>query len=287
MLMPAIRALKKNHEITILGRLPGIDYLRPHVNQCIDMESSGWHRLFMKEADTLADLSTLSPDHVIAFLNDPDAGLTDNLKACFPDSSVSVFPVFPPEEDKRHIALYMAQAIREAGLPIEAGRVFGDSLKIPLMAPETPVPDDKGTVVIHPGSGSKKKNYPPAFWVGLIKDFKMSRHYCSKRIVLLIGPAEEDLLPFLRDNLDARDAELRIFPDREELLSILGSASLYIGHDSGITHLAAMLGRPVIALFKESSIERWRPLGPNVRIMRDAGTTTSPYRSPVWPSQGM
>jgi len=45
--------------------------------------------------------------------------------------------------------------------------------------------------------------------------------------------------------------------------------ALYIGQDSGVTHLAAMMGLPVIALFRNSSITKWRPLGPRVRVLRD------------------
>lgn len=274
MLMPAICGLRKSAEIMIAGRCPGIDYLRPYVDQCIDMETSGWHRLFMKDPDSLAPLSSLSPDHVVAFLNDPDGRLIGNLKAWFPESAVSIFPVFPLEEDKTHIALYMAGAIQESGLPIDALRVFEDSFKIPLMSDEIH-PGEKGYVVLHPGSGSKKKNYPPLFWLELIKELKRTRLHNAGRIILLLGPAEEGLLTFFRNNLNERDVELKVLPEREELMSILGGASLYLGHDSGITHLAAMLGRPVIALFKESSIERWRPLGPNVRIMKDGNYSLS------------
>jgi heptosyltransferase-3 len=267
MLMPAITGLRRNADVIIAGRRPGIDYLRPYVDQCLDMETSGWHRLFMEEDDNIHPLPISSPDHVAAFLNDPDGRLRVNLKACFPDSSVSIFPVFPPEKDKRHIALYMAESIQEAGLPMDAGRIFEESLEVPLMAVETRIPDE-GPIVIHPGSGSGKKNYPPLFWLELIRELKRSRLDNGGRIIMVLGPAEEDLVNFFRDKLNERDVELKLIPEREELMSILGRASVYIGHDSGITHLAAMLGRHVIALFKESSMERWRPLGPKVRIIK-------------------
>jgi ADP-heptose:LPS heptosyltransferase len=42
---------------------------------------------------------------------------------------------------------------------------------------------------------------------------------------------------------------------------------LYVGQDSGVTHLAAMIGAPTIALFRHSSVAQWRPLGPRVKVI--------------------
>jgi heptosyltransferase III len=268
MLMPAIRGLKKSAEIIIVGRLPGIDYLRPHVDQCIDIETSGWHRLFM-EGQASPQVSPMpTPDHVVAFLNDPEDRLSKNLKASFPDSAVNIFPVFPPEGEDTHIALYMAGAIRDAGLPLEALTAFNNSFKNPLLKGDSLNAIERNHIVFHPGSGSRKKNYPPAFWLEVIKELKGSKSGCQGKFVVLLGPAEEGLYTFFADNLDDTDIEFKVLPEKEELISILDKTSVYIGHDSGITHLAAMMGIHVIALYKESSIERWKPLGPHVRIIK-------------------
>jgi heptosyltransferase III len=269
MLMPSINSLRNGHEIIIAGRRPAIDYIQPYVDRCVDIESSGCHRLFMTDTVGPLDLSLPPPDHVVAFLNDTQGMVLTNLKTCFPNSAVSIFPVFPPEGDDRHIALYMAQAIRETGLPINASDVFGDSFQHPIMAPEDSLSGETGPVVIHPGSGSQKKNYPPLFWLQLIREMRKKVLGDSRRIVMLFGPAEEGVVALFRNELREKDVELKVLPDKEELISILSKASVYIGHDSGVTHLAAMLGRPVIAIFKESSIERWRPLGTKVRIIRN------------------
>ena len=268
MLMPSIRSLGKSAEITIAGRRPGIDYLRPHVDRCIDMEISGWHRLFMEGTDKSSPLSP-SPDHVAAFLNDPDGRIKDRLKGIFPRSSVNIFPVFPHEEYRGHIALYMAKALQDTGLPIDSERAFEVSLELPLLRPDPCVPVENRLIVIHPGSGSQRKNYPPSFWFRLISEIKSIHRDDPGRMLLLIGPAEEDILPVFRDSLTERDVEFKVLPEKEELMSILVKGAVYIGHDSGITHLAAMTGIHVIALFKHTSVEQWRPLGPHVRLIKD------------------
>jgi ADP-heptose:LPS heptosyltransferase len=48
----------------------------------------------------------------------------------------------------------------------------------------------------------------------------------------------------------------------------LARARLYAGNDSGITHLAAAVGTPVLALFGPTNPEVWAPRGPNVRVVR-------------------
>jgi heptosyltransferase-3 len=60
------------------------------------------------------------------------------------------------------------------------------------------------------------------------------------------------------------------FENLFDLARWLAGAALYIGNDSGITHLAAAVGIPVIALFGPASPDIWAPRGPNVTVLRDA-----------------
>jgi ADP-heptose:LPS heptosyltransferase len=46
------------------------------------------------------------------------------------------------------------------------------------------------------------------------------------------------------------------------------TAGGYIGNDSGVSHLAAYLGLPTVAVFGPSDPEMWRPIGPLVQIVR-------------------
>jgi ADP-heptose:LPS heptosyltransferase len=56
--------------------------------------------------------------------------------------------------------------------------------------------------------------------------------------------------------------------DLYELACWLAKARLYIGNDSGITHLAAAVGTPVLALFGPTDPEVWAPRGRHVRVGR-------------------
>ena len=85
---------------------------------------------------------------------------------------------------------------------------------------------------------------------------------------LLLGPAEASLQNFSSHHKDLiTRMEILFCPEKESLLRILGSAALYLGHDSGITHLSGLMGTPTVALFKHTDPVQWGPVGPHVRII--------------------
>ncbi|MGD8878557.1 MAG: glycosyltransferase family 9 protein, partial [Syntrophobacterales bacterium] len=53
-----------------------------------------------------------------------------------------------------------------------------------------------------------------------------------------------------------------------KLAALMHQADLYLGNDSGITHLAAACGIPTIALFGPTDPQIWGPRGPQVSIIR-------------------
>ena len=268
MVMPAIAQLSGSTGIVLVGRSPGIDIISPYVNRSIDYERSGWHRLFLAKRDVTHALNVPKADLVVAFLSDPDGSVNKNLKTYLPDAPVHLFAAFPPETNV-HVALYLAQCLQKSGLPIDPEKCLEEASRRALLEGEGQAIREK-KIVFHPGSGGKRKNHPPEFWLELIG--KLTSHFPSpsfSKSIILLGPAEEQLLPFFTRKLGGERAEILFAPEQEQLQSILSQAPLYIGHDSGITHLAAMLGTPTIALFKNSPVHQWRPLGPAVRVIEN------------------
>ncbi|MGD9157747.1 MAG: glycosyltransferase family 9 protein [Desulfobacteraceae bacterium] len=264
MLMPLINGLSELHQTIILGRKPGIDYLESFVEQCIDIERGGWHGLFSRGTDI--DVTCPQADHVTAFINDKENIVSGNLNCLFPGSKIDIFPPFPDPDSHTHVALYMARALQSAGILFDSRMTFDSIFKKSVMQ-SNKYPGKK--IVLHPGSGSMKKNYPPDFWFELLSLLKKAG--ISLDVCFLLGPAEEDIVTVTREMAEELDAGTVVCPEKEELLSILDNTYLYIGHDSGVTHLAAMLGINTIAIFKDSSIEQWRPLGPSVKIIEAEG----------------
>ena len=105
-------------------------------------------------------------------------------------------------------------------------------------------------VLIAPGSGSPRKNWPVACFQA-VADYFVAQ---GRRVSCLIGPAEEGLGPL-------RGTHALVVPDLVPLARQLAGAKLFIGNDTGPMHLAALCGCPTIAIFGPTSTDTWHPLG--------------------------
>ena len=262
LLAPALYQIADKVTVSLLGRRPGIDFLRSFLKDCLDFENHGWHSLFM-ENPHCKDLSLPDVDRVICFLSDPSGKVNKGLRKCLTHTPIFSFPPFPQREEKIHVAAYLASCLKKSGLPINPKETIDEARKRYLFIKGKPSKSES-TIVLHPGSGSKKKNYSPEFWLNLIrnKDLRIAHTW-----ILLLGPAEEKWDQIISKELSEIEIEIIHSPHKDKLLSLLKKASLYIGHDSGITHLAAMLGTRTICLFKNSDPLQWAPLGPDVTII--------------------
>jgi hypothetical protein len=102
--------------------------------------------------------------------------------------------------------------------------------------------------VIHPFSGSRKKCWP-------LERFQVLGRRLAARMPVAWSAGPEDDLP----------CAVR-FANLYELACWLRSARVYIGNDSGPTHLAAAVGTPVVALYGPSDPAIWAPRGPQVTL---------------------
>ena len=120
-------------------------------------------------------------------------------------------------------------------------------------------------VVIHPGSGSLQKCADSSLLREIARRLKQIQ---KMTLVILKGPADEQAVNNLIDEMSPEDYWL---VKDESLLSVayvLSQATLYMGHDSGITHLASSLGIPCMALFGPTDPAQWAPRGDHVSVIR-------------------
>jgi hypothetical protein len=264
MLVPALDRVGHSASVSVAGRNPGLGYLRPFVRLCLDFEAAGWHSLFTRTPEVA---SLPEAELVVAFLRDPEGALKRNLSALLPGAEVHLFHGLPAATDGVHVACHLARCLRKAGVGVDPDEAMMEALSRPLLRGNGLSRPDGG-ILLHPGSGGREKNHPPEFWMEVVSRMRREPPFLGRGCTVLLGPAEADLRSFFERNLGNQDAKMVFAPGREELVSLLTAAGLYVGHDSGITHLAAMLGTPTLALFRNSSAELWRPLGPKVSLLR-------------------
>jgi ADP-heptose:LPS heptosyltransferase len=148
--------------------------------------------------------------------------------------------------------------------PVGAWRADPD----PLPPPLSPTPQEEdaaasfgralppGFLALHPGSGAPAKTWPPDRFYALAAALSADRPW-----LLVRGPAESTV-PAPRGAVVADELPLRV------LGAMLARAGLFVGNDSGVSHLAAAAGAPTLALFGPTTPEVWSPLGPRVATLR-------------------
>jgi heptosyltransferase-2 len=133
-------------------------------------------------------------------------------------------------------------------------------------------------VVLHPGAGHPRKQWPLHQWRGLVDRL---RQYEKDLRIVLTGQGESDLASI--DEIRAGDKSLISACDRTacgELRYLLGRAELVIGVDSLAVHLAAANDVPCIAIMAAmSDPAHWRPLGSHVRVLTTAMSCAPCFRS--------
>jgi hypothetical protein len=149
---------------------------------------------------------------------------------------IQFFAALPPPNERVHASDYFL------------AQVGGSGPAVPRIdCPQVPPSD---FAVIHPFSSSPRKNWPMERFQELARRIGMPVRWCA-------GPDDPPL-----------EGAVRI-DDLYDLACWLARARLYIGNDSGITHLAAAVGTPVLALYGPASDPAvWAPRGEHVRVGR-------------------
>lgn len=262
--LPAVKALRRaepDAHIEILGykQIADIAENRFYAQAVRSLEDGLLSSFFAKNTELPIELADYfaSFDVIISYLYDPDHIFETNLRHCGVDNFVRG----PGKiDDSQHATRQLAKPIHELGINVvdlaaklflsSEDRQFANEFLHQLPGP---------FVAIHPGSGSEKKNWPPQNWIELGLQF-------SSRIVVS-GEADE-----AQTNCLAREwrNDAVLFAKNLPLpkLAAVLENSIFIGHDSGISHLAAAAGARCILLFGPTDPAIWAPLNENVRVLR-------------------
>jgi ADP-heptose:LPS heptosyltransferase len=268
--------------VTLIARSPVAAFAagRSLVTDAADLDRHGFHTLFSLETDVPPDVKRLvhSFDLILSFCGDPSTVLPQRLRQLARSSVAAIDPKPRVETtaNRQHIttqwladlrrqlppALAAATPAKAAPTPLlrltDADRASGEQRWIAL------APHDGPRVLIHPGSGGAPKCWP----IERFEALALAALAEGWRPLWLLGPAElERYGPALSDRL-RRTAPVACESDIAAAAVLVGRADAYVGNDSGISHLAAALGIPAIAIFGPTDPAVWRPLGPIVFALR-------------------
>ena len=191
---------------------------------------------------------------IISYLYDPDKIFESNVKSCGVQQFIAA-PYRPDETKLIHASKQFLQ-------PLDILTIF-DADPVSRLS----IPADKSLescLAIHPGSGSDSKNWMEENWRELVE---YMLYNTSLQLLLIGGEAEGEKLQRLVDGLPVDRIEINQNIPLSCLAERLSKCCGYIGHDSGVTHIASALGLPTLVLWGPSCEVVWRPLGERVRIL--------------------
>ncbi|MCC6235886.1 MAG: glycosyltransferase family 9 protein [Verrucomicrobiales bacterium] len=200
-------------------------------------------------------------DVVVSYLYDPDQIFEDNVRRCAKERAQ--FIAGPHRPDEAHDVHATSTFLR----PLERFAIFDAEPQPRLRVPPQP-PGPGRWIAMHPGSGSPAKNWPEPHWASLIAH---TVRHTDAQVLLLSGEAEGDRARRLVDGLPEHRVQIAERRPLVEVAGLLAGCCAFIGHDSGVSHLAAAVGTPCWILWGPTRLPVWRPLGPHVQILATHG----------------
>ena len=261
--LPALQALGRNASIDLFARSEFAEIApagitvgsieRPEISGLFRQEPGGNDQAqrFFRRYDTLYSWHGSADEEFVSRLKTMTNG------------QALVFP-FRPAHGGTHQASYYLGCVNAAG-DLSAEPVIAVRAEAARWCEEfwdRHALRGRAILTIAPGSGSRKKNWPQESFLAV------AEWWCKTTagaVILLIGPVEQERggVDQLRDRcVIAQDLSL------SRAAALLSRSFVYLGNDSGISHLAAALGVRTVALFGPSDPRQWAPRGARVTVLR-------------------
>jgi heptosyltransferase-3 len=194
-------------------------------------------------------------DLAVSFLSDPDGVVAENLASAGVQSVIKCSPIVRPG----------VHAVRQLAAVLDP---IGVELRDPVPRLKIDRKPDQGSLLgFHPGSGSQAKNWPVERWSEFVEAIAPK----FEKLVLIGGEADDEVIRAFRLRCRGAAFDTMIRPNLWDLARVLSTCTIFVGHDTGVTHLSAAVQTPTVALFGPTDPEVWRPLGDHVEIIQGEG----------------
>lgn len=269
--LPAIKLIRDTYpdsSIEILGykQIISLAERRFYADAIRSIEDGALAIFFCRGAALPTELADYfaSFDLVVSYLFDADRIFEANLRR----SGVEKFLAGPPKvTGTEHASRQLAAPMMELGLTLasSAAQLYpscDDHVAASALVAAAPAQ----LIALHPGSGSAKKNWSIANWRALGEQL-LSRG-ADVTLIIVGGEADETSLKILCDALRGARVTFVIGQPLTTLAAVIAHCTIFIGHDSGISHIAGAVGTTSLALFGPTDPRVWAPANDNVHVLR-------------------
>lgn len=265
--LPALKLLREafpNAHLEILGyrHIVALAEGRYYADGARSIEYGPMAAFFVPGAELAAELVEYfaSFQQIVSYLYDPSGFFEANLRRA---GVKNLLTAFARIDDSAHAAQQLARPLESLALYLESHAATVHPGVDDRTAARALTTHSGPLIAIHPGSGSSRKNWPIPHWIALAAELRAARP--DARLVLVGGEADRAQLAALSatcpEALLARDLPLPV------LAALLERCALYLGHDTGISHLAAAVGTRCVLLFGPTDPAIWAPANAAVAIV--------------------
>jgi len=265
--LPVFAAIRRHYpdaETEVLGyaRIADLAVQRRHAVAARRVDGAEWAPLFSPDA-ALADVEQAylrSFNCVFCIWPDEDRIIRANLARAGANKIVYVNPI-PPENSGVHVIEFMAAQCGRAGIhldllepqlfPSQRDRWWAECYMRVTSAGEKPL------LGMHPGSGSRAKNWPATGYA------ELARYWIRRRngnVMVTAGPADEAALAEFLAAIAGEDVFVLCETSLARVAACLERCDVFVGNDSGIVHMAAAVSVPTLALFGPTDPRVWQPM---------------------------
>jgi ADP-heptose:LPS heptosyltransferase len=269
--LPAFETLRHafpHAKLIIMGypRILELVEKRFYADEVLSVDQKGMASFFVREGVLDFQLSQYFDtfDLIVVFGKDGESTIVGNLRKVCRGRILHIHS-FPPWDEKVHLTDHLLKQFARYGFPEsqstpelhlkESDREWaGNFWKSKGMTPE----ERSKVIVLHPGSGGKKKVWPLDRFLTLAHTVQ---NQLGSRILVVLGPAEgpEDQMAFER--MGPTPPILAKGLTLLQLASVMKGCRFFVGNDSGISHMAAALGLATVAIFGPTDRRVWSPRG--------------------------
>jgi ADP-heptose:LPS heptosyltransferase len=275
--LPALETLRKTFpqsKSIIIGypRILELVEQRFYAERILSIDQRGIGSFFMREGPLDPSFSQLFGqfDLIVVFGRDEEGTLIGNLKRVCHGHILHINP-FPSSGKKIHLTDYLLKQFSRYGFRISGlnprlqlkeldqdwGRDFWRSKGLNLE-------ERSKVIILHPGSGSKRKVWPMERFLSLAQ---ILQDRFGSRILIVLGPAEGSEVERVFERIGPYAFIQVKGLSLLQLASVMEGCRLFIGNDSGISHMASALGIPTIAIFGPTDPRVWSPRGEKVWVV--------------------
>ena len=198
---------------------------------------------------------------VVSYLYDPEGYFGANLRRA---GVRNLLCAYERLHDGEHAAVQLARPLQGLALFLEdrAPRVYLSATDRSFA--EEFLEGGRRWLALHPGSGSGRKNWPLDRWVSVVCG--LLDRCPDARLLVVGGEADGGQLRALERTFGQRMLLAEGLP-LPQLGAVLERCHLFLGHDSGISHLAGAVGTAAVLLFGPTDPMVWAPANAGVRVL--------------------